>query len=313
MAIVGGPVIGFFYHMILKVNEYKIKYAYIALSLFTIILVSGLIDFKAGIVALVGIFIGTFLLVIGMMVLGIGKGLQSMFPKSEETTDEQQRLPFKIVNYYPAVFHTVIVILMLLSMYILTKEPVLTKEKVNALSSDMSFQFNCTLLMICIGIFNPFISPSQTLRNLANRIPRDRFPRLHELFSKSKAITGIKIAICTAFVAYFIAKGYLSPTLSGGGIFLSGIMLFTGIYLFTSLYQLIKNPDTFFKRNVFRTIMLVQSAFAGLFVTAIIIVITMLTIGDSDDGVISSETMIFLGFNIVMAFNEFKIARVQAD
>ena len=59
--------------------------------------------------------------------------------------------------------------------------------------------------------------------------------------------------------------------------------------------------------------MLVQSAFAGLFVTAIIIVITMLTIGDSDDGVISSETMIFLGFNIVMAFNEFKIARVKAD
>ena len=105
-----------------------------------------------------------------------------------------------------------------------------------ALIADSSFQFNSTLLLVFIGIFNPFIPPSATLLRLAGRINPEQSPYLYRLFTTPKNLRLIKVLICIGFIIYFIARGYfVLPVWGEGGILMDSATFFTGLFILNSI------------------------------------------------------------------------------
>jgi len=129
-------------------------------------------------------------------------------------------------------------------------------------------------------------------------------------------LTAIKAVLCIGLICYFKFNGYFGlPEWGDGGIYMDGATVLTCLFIFVSIIQLIKNPMVFFMNNIFRVIMVWQSAVMGIFVAALFVIPAYLTIGDgyrTGGFEITSEAFLFLGYNCIMAFNEYKIARGRA-
>lgn len=227
-------------------------------------------------------------------------------PETQENIQIRQK---GLVRYYGVVFHLAVAILIALSIYTYSNDPLLSPESIDVLIFDAAFQFSSTILLIIIGIFNPFLPPSAFLLRIAEKLSPEQYPRLRAFLAEKRNWILIKSIVCLAIVAYFILKGYfIVPDLSNGGPFSNATVFMIGMFVIINLVQLIRNPEDFSRKNILRIMMLFQSAFLGIFVAAILVIGTLFFASDVDNLKVSSETILFLGFNIVMAYNEYKIA-----
>jgi len=307
--VVCGAGIGYMYTLLLNSFGLKVRYRNVGLILGGIVFLLGFINYEVAAFGLIGAGAGLFLVAIALLTWNLAKSAGYM--AGNENGEPSGPVP--LTAYYNTAFHTIVAILIIVSIYFYSETPAISNQRMEALIADSSFQFSSTVLLVFIGIFNPFIPPSATLMRLAGRINPQRYPYWSRLFSNPKILSLLKVLICIAFVCYFVFNGYFGlPEWGGGGIFMDSATLFTGLFIIASIIQLIKNPEIFFKKNVLRVMMLFQSAILGIFVAAIFILIAMLLIGDTESTggfQITSQAFLFLGFNCIMAFVEYKIAR----
>ena len=232
---ISGGLLSLFYNTILKLSGFSFGYVKVALVLAAIVLLPGLLYFEAGVACFIAEFIGVFVLAIGLMVWNVVSGFGARIkPNSAEDSTAQEGIVSAPVNYFPMVFHMVISVLILLTMYSSAVTPALSEQKMTALIADMAFQFNMTLLLICIGIFNPFIPPTPRMVNALVQLRDGRQSPLWEFVSRPEAVTYIKMGICVLITGYFILSGSLQfPSWRNAGILMDDAILFTGEYKLT--------------------------------------------------------------------------------
>lgn len=120
----------------------------------------------------------------------------------------------KIENFSPLVFHLVIIALILISCF---TPGILNAERIKILIADGVFQFVSTMLIVIIGLINPFISFSpETRSKLEQKASETDFEWMKWLLV-NKNWQLLKAFFCIVIVAYFIYKGYLViPNLNQG-------------------------------------------------------------------------------------------------
>lgn len=212
-----------------------------------------------------------------------------------------------IQNYFPFVFHFLIVILILVSCFM---PSVLNKDRIHILVSDGIFQFVSTLLIFVISIINPFIPISQTIKDKIQRDSADKNLEWLKWFTEGYNWQWTKALACILIVAYFIHSGYLViPDLKQG--VLSGIaIILIFFFLFGNIVQLIKNPTLFKNRTLFRLSMLYRSFKLSFFISIVLIIVILITsviLKLPTEKHVNIEGVILLVYNVVMAYNEFKI------
>jgi len=213
----------------------------------------------------------------------------------------------KIENFTPLAFHVVIIVLILISCF---TPGVLNAERINILISDGIFQFVSTMLIVIIGLINPFISFSPEIRlKLEQKASETDFEWLN-WFLRNKNWQLVKAFFCIAVVAYFIYKGYLViPDLNKGT--LSGIAIVLILFfVFGNLVQLIKEPTIFKRKTLFRLSMLYRSFKLSFFISVglILVIFLISTVLKLDlDKLVNIQGVILLVYNVVMAYNEYKV------
>lgn len=216
-----------------------------------------------------------------------------------------------IENYFPIIFHATIIILILISCF---TPGILNDERIQVLIADGVFQFVSTLLILIIGIINPFVSFSAETRiKLQEKAVETGFEWMN-CFLKDKNWQLLKAFACILIVAYFIHSGYLViPNLNQG--LLSGItVMLILFFVFGNIVQLIKNPALFKSKTLFRLSMLYRSFKISFFISvgmiAVLFLLTALLNMDFDK-LVNVGGIILLVYNVVMAFNEYKILRAN--
>ncbi|RYG12606.1 MAG: hypothetical protein EOO07_18800 [Chitinophagaceae bacterium] len=182
------------------------------------------------------------------------------------------------------------------------------------LIGDAFFQFYSTLMLMLLGLFNPFVTPSEKLMGLADKLDPEGNSKLYNLLSNKRNWTTLKAIICVLIIAYFVNDGLFNfPSWDSSNLLMNGYLILIGFYILINLNQLIRNPDFFFKRNIFRLTLLFKTAFLSIFVGAVLVFSTMFLSSimglDIDRLKVSSESILFLGFNVLMLYNEYRLAR----
>ena len=212
-----------------------------------------------------------------------------------------------IQNYFPFVFHFLIVVLILVSCFM---PSVLDRDRIHILVSDGIFQFVSTLLIFIISIINPFIAISSGMKEKIERDSAGKNLEWLNWFTKGYNWQLAKALACILIVAYFIYSGYLViPGLNQG--VLSGIAIILILFfLFGNIVQLIKNPTLFKNRTLFRLSMLYRSFKLSFFISIVLIIVILITsviLKLPTEKLVNIEGVILLVYNVVMAYNEFKI------
>jgi len=215
----------------------------------------------------------------------------------------------KIINYLPLIFHLTIISLILISCF---KSGLMSEARISLLISDGIFQFVSTMLIYIITLINPFLSISPEMKERIRHKAQEQDFQWLNLLLKNKNWQLLKGLACIAIVWCCVDRGYLAiPDLSQG--ILSGITLMLIIFfIFGNIVQLIKDPVLFKQKTLFRLSMLYRSfklsflISIGLLLT-IFILISILKIESTHKNL--SMGMILLVYNVVMAYNEYKIVR----
>ncbi|SDG42787.1 hypothetical protein SAMN05421827_106187 [Pedobacter terrae] len=320
MAVAIGAAFGLFYTLLLNMHGFtKIKYKHVALSIGTVIFLLGLHSFEAAGIACFIIGIGIFVLAIALMARGAADSLKALSAKFSTGSKPQhtERLQLNkpgLSNYVGVLFHLVVIILISLSIFTYSNNTVLNQENMDRLISDAIFQFTSTIMLILLGIFNPFVSPSAKLLGIANRVDSIKYPKLYLLLADKKFWIIFKALICISIILYFASKGYFNLLAWDNATpYMNVYVLLIGFFIIVNLAQMIRSPEYFFQNNLFRITMLLQSAFISIFLSAILVFATLFISSilgvDINKLKVSSEAIIFLGFNIIMCYNEFRLAR----
>ncbi len=214
-----------------------------------------------------------------------------------------------IENYFPLVFHVIIIILIVASFFSPT---ILTEDRIHILVSDGIFQFVSTLLIVIISIINPFVSFSDEARlKLETLTNRTEFESMRWIL-KGKNWQLLKLVVCILIVAYFIYDGLLViPNLNQGTA--SGITIILILFfVLGNIIQLIKDPVLFKKKTLFRLSMLYRSFKLSFFISIGLIVMIFI-FGEitkiDTPKIIKTEAIILIVYNVVMSSNEYKILK----
>lgn len=322
MAIVVGSAFGLFYTLLLNLHGFtRVKYKHVAISIALVLFLLGLYSFEAAGIACFIIGIGIFILAIALIVRGTADSLKALSAKfssgdNKTQSNEDLRLNNTVLSSYAGVvFHFVIIVLICLSIFTYADDTVLDQAKMDRLISDAVFQFSSTIMLMLLGVFNPFVPASLRLLSIADHIDSLKYPKFYLMLSGKKFWTVLKSLICLSIIGYFISKGYFGLLVwDSTAPYMNAYIFIIGLFIFINLVEMIRRPEVFFQKNLFRITMLLRSAFVSIFVSAILVFSTLVistAVGaDINKLKVSSEAILFLGFNIVMCYNEFRLARV---
>jgi len=216
-----------------------------------------------------------------------------------------------IENYFPFVFHSVIIVLIVTSFF---SPNILTDERIDILVSDGIFQFVSTLLIVIISIINPFVSFSPEARAKMETFVRASRNALASWLLKGKNWQLVKAFACVLIVTYFIHdKILIIPSLDQGPVSAVTIILIL-FFLLGNIVQLIKNPVLFKKKTLFRLSMLYRSFKLSFFISialiAVVFIFGAITKIDTPK-YLKIEAIVLMVYNVVMAINEFKILKFR--
>jgi hypothetical protein len=215
-----------------------------------------------------------------------------------------------IINYLPLVFHGIIVLFIVGSIF---SANLLTEDSVMALLNDVSFQFYATLLLVIISLVNPFTKLSQnTTQKITEFANQTKNTSLNWVLH-CKNFQLLKLLVCTLFIFHFVYNGYIKFPSFNSGITSSIAAFLILFYLFNSLVQLFKNPEDFRNSNILRLTVLTQSlkfSFFTLIGVVILVFIPSEIIGFKFQNDIDPMIFALLAYNIVMAHNEFKVLKM---
>ena len=217
-----------------------------------------------------------------------------------------------IENYFPFVFHAIIIIPIIISF---VSPNILNDDRIHILISDGIFQFVSTLLIFIISIINPFINISPPVKQKLEEGALTRNLNWLIWFTKGRNWQLTKAFACILIVAYFIHNGYLViPRLNQGTV--SGItILLIVFFIFGNIAQLMRDPMLFKKKTLFRLSMLYRSIKLSFFISIGLILMVFIfgAITKIDTPkYIKIEAIVLIVYNVVMATNEYKILKASA-
>jgi hypothetical protein len=320
LAIVVGSAFGLFYSLLLNLHGFtKIKFKHVALVIGSILFLLGLYSFEAAGIGCFIIGIGIFILAIALIARGTADSLKGFSAKlslgntPQDNENGQLNKP-GFANYVGVIFHLVVIILISLSIFTYSDDTVLDQAKMDRLIADAIFQFTSTILLILLGVFNPFVPPSPRLLGIADHVDSLKYPKLYLMLSGKKFWIALKTIICLLIIVYFVSKGYFGLLVWNNATPYMNVYIFMiGFFILANLVQMVRNPEYFFQKNLFRITMLLRSAFVSIFLSAILVFSTLFISSilgaDINKLKVSSEAILFLGFNIIMCYNEFRLAR----
>lgn len=218
-----------------------------------------------------------------------------------------------LINYYPFVFHSLIVILLLISCFSVN---ILNGERIHALINDGLFQLSFTTLILMVSLINPFLPISANLKSKIDEGIVKENQKWLAWFLAGKNWQYFKLVICAIVVWIFLQQKYLVfPDLNQGpmsGLMVSLIILF----IVGCIVDLFKNPNLFRRRTLFRLSMLYRSFKTSLFISIALCAATFISVEALDlkvKGLVNYEGIVLFVYNIVMAYNEFRIIQVLKD
>jgi len=320
LAIVVGSAFGLFYSLLLNLHGFtKIKFKHVAITIGSILFLLGLYSFEAAGIGCFIIGIGIFILAIALMARGTADSLKGLSAKFSSANTQQDNENTQLnqpgfANYVGVIFHLVVIVLISLSIFTYSDDTVLDQARMDSLIADAIFQFISTVLLILLGVFNPFVAPSPRLLGIADRIDSLKYPKLYLMLSGKKFWVVLKTFICLIIIFYFVSKGYFGLLTWNNTTPYTNVYIFLiGFFILANLVQMVRSPEYFFQKNVFRITMLLRSAFVSIFLSAVLVFSTLFVSSilgaDIDKLKVSSEAILFLGFNIIMCYNEFRLAR----
>ena len=217
----------------------------------------------------------------------------------------------KIENYYPLVFHIIIALLVVFSIF---SSGFIDNDRIHALVADGFFQFMSTALILLISLINPFVSFSPETRT-----------KLETWEVKGKGFVNfllsgynwriIKALLCIFLVFYFIYNGYLVLPAFNQGLISDVALVLIFLFVFGNLVQLLRNPKVFKQTTLFRLSMLYKSIKQSLIISIILIIIVNLyyIITKVETQILLNfEGIALLVYNIIMARNEYKVLKAES-
>ncbi|MCZ4243757.1 hypothetical protein [Pedobacter punctiformis] len=212
-----------------------------------------------------------------------------------------------IQSYFPLVFHLLITVLLLISCF---TPGVLNEERIHILVTDGIFQFVSTFLILIISMINPFAPLSAGISEKLLEKSKEQDFKWMNWFLKGRNWQLVKGLACVLIVAYFINSGYLVIPDFNKGI-LSGVIVFLIVFfILSNLIQLINNPIYFKKATLFRLSMLYRSFKLSFFIAGgiiLLIFIISLVLNLEIKNIVNLEGIALLVYNIIMAYNEYKV------
>lgn len=213
-------------------------------------------------------------------------------------------------NYLPFVFHVIIALLMFTTLF---SVKLVSEERIDILMNDISFQFYSTLLLVIIGLISPFTKlraeTNEKLLSLAetmnNPIPK--------WLAEGKNLQITKIVACIAISFYFVYNGYIQLPALTDSLFSSVAIFLIFFYLFNNIVQLLRNPVQFRKSNMLRLSVLFNSIKTTFFVligTVVLIFLPSAVMGLKFVDEFNPLIIALLGYNIIMAHNEYKVLKL---
>jgi len=242
-------------------------------------------------------------------IIAIVRRVNNIIDREGQVIDSSAMGKDKLTNYFPFVFHVVMALIILLT---LLSVKILTEERIGILIADISFQFYTTLLMVVIGLINPFTALSDDARlKLLSLDQKDN--TFSQWLVKGKNFQLTKILICVIVVSYFIlAKHLRFPALDNS--LLSGVAVFLiFFYLLSNLIRLFRNPNQSKRDNMIRLSILFSSIKTSFFLsigTVVLVFIPSAIMGLDFMDHINPLVIALLGYNIIMAYNEYKVLKL---
>lgn len=256
-----------------------------------------------------GLFFSAFIIISFIRV--VNKHLDKEGSKlaiSENPNDQEKTID----NYFPFFFHLSIAFLLVISCFF---SPVLSGEKIHVLVSDVIFQFSSTLLIVIISMINPFVPFSpETRKSLEGLAEQKDLPWIAKLL-KNRNWQLLKGIVCILIIIFFIYKKYLVfPNFNQSMLSTVAIVLIV-IFIVNNIIQLIKNPIFFKRKTMFRLSMLYRSFKLSFFISIILIIaifICSAILQLDAQKLVNPEGIALLVYNVVMAFNEYKIVNFKS-
>ncbi len=215
-----------------------------------------------------------------------------------------------LANYLPLVFHVVICILILITLFAVE---VISEERVSILIGDISFQFFSTLLLVIIGLISPFTTlRPETAQKLTELNSKHKNPFADWLL-QGKNFRWMKITLSIALTCYFIFSGSLKFPALNGSLTSSIAVFLIFFYLLNSIIQLFRNPAQFRRNNILRLNILFKSIKSSFFIligTIVLLFIPSAIIGFKFVDEVNPLIFALLGYNVIMAYNEYKLLKL---
>lgn len=229
---------------------------------------------------------------------------------SNELLVNNQTSKSVIINYLPFVFHIVIVLLIIFSLFSIK---LLDDEKIDVLIADISFQFYSSILLVIIGLINPFTNLSATTAQKITEFSNQTKNNFLLWLIEGKNFQFVKILVCTLFTAYFFYNDYIKIPALNNGILSSVSIFLIFFYLFNSLVELFKNPRQFRSANILRLTLLTNSLKKSFFILIGTIVLVYIPSAIFKLGIDENINPIIFGliaYNVLMANNEFRLIKI---
>lgn len=251
---------------------------------------------------------GLFFIFFMMAVIrNVNKIIEKDNPSAAIPVSDSHKLP----NYLPFVFHAVIVILILMTLF---SVKVISDERVDILIGDISFQFFSTLLLVIIGLISPFTSMRPETRQKLLDFGNQTNNKFVIWLTEDKHLQYTKIGASIAVVIYFIYFEYIKfPSLNDS--LMSSVAIFLiFFYLLNNIIQLFRNPSQFRRANQFRLTLLFNSIKKTFFVligVMVLIFIPSAILGFKFVDEVNPLIFALLGYNVIMAYNEYKVLKIE--
>ncbi len=241
-------------------------------------------------------------------IIAIVRKANNIIDSKGQVVDTSAMRGNKLTNYFPFTFHVVMASIILLTLF---SVKILTEERIDILIADISFQFSATLLMVVIGLISPFTGLSDDAR-LKLLSLNDKGNAFSQWLVEGKNFQLVKILTCVVVVSYFVLAKHLQfPSLDDS--LLSSVTVFLiFFYLLNNLIRLFRNPNQFKWDNMVRLSMLfgsIKTAFFLAIGTVVLVFIPSAIMGLDFMNHVNPLVIALLGYNIIMAYNEYKVLK----
>ncbi|MNK03466.1 hypothetical protein D3C87_213130 [compost metagenome] len=218
----------------------------------------------------------------------------------------------KLSNYLPFVFHSVIVILILITLF---SVKVISDERVDILIGDISFQFYSTLLLVIIGLISPFTTIRPQTRQKMLEFGNQTNNKFIIWLTVDKNLQLTKIGASIIIIIYFIYFEHLKFPALNDSLMSSVAVFLIFFYLLNNIIQLFRHPSQFRRANMFRLTLLFNSIKKSFFVligVMVLLFIPSAILGFKFVDNVNPLVFALLGYNVIMAYNEYKILKIEA-